>query len=618
MLKFRTTLTLLLACGACGALLWFLNRPAVRAAAAPRGREDRLFGVSLRDVDYLLVEREHVRVALQRGAADWSIVQPFVARADPLAVQRLLDRLERAPRRDTLPASELALRELRPDDFGLAVPLGRIVLSDPLRRAELLIGRQTPLRDGAYVCFAPSEDVQVTEAELLEALPESVNALRDRALHRADPRRITALALRRPGAAFVKLTRDEAGWQLVQPVAVPADGDAVKEMLDALATAQIARFVWPSAGTNAAPAGGSRRDEWLGFGFDGEEDGVQVQLWEGGDPVARRYRFGAPVADLPDHIHALTADGQAVVAVTGSVLRALTVPLDVLREKRLFAAASGDVQALDLHGYGQTLSLRRAAGKRWELTAPVVERADQARVAQVLDALLRLRATAFDDSAGAAAAVASNVALRVELTTDRNAWHLLLGAFGSDDTRVRLCFTNAPTVYWVPVTNLPALLNLRTDAAALRDRTVLAVAPDDLRHLSVRRAGGVVEAVTREADGGWHATDPVEALDRLALDAWLELLGHLEAQRVVSLQGVAAANYGLEPPFIEVTLDLNSDDALRRVLRVGGETPDGGRYAAIKGHDAVFVLPPEVLRILQQPLVRIPSPELPPGAPPPP
>ena len=49
-----------------------------------------------------------------------------------------------------------------------------------------------------------------------------------------------------------------------------------------------------------------------------------------------------------------------------------------------------------------------------------------------------------------------------------------------------------------------------------------------------------------------------------------------------------------------MTIDLADTDRLRRILIVGGKTPEGGRFAAIKGHDTIYVLGVDTCRQLEQ------------------
>lgn len=598
----RVTFGLLVACLGCGLLLWVLNRPAMQAAR-PQPMAGRLFGASLREVDHLQIERNGLSAELRREPDGWTLTRPLAGRADQTVVQRLLDACERAARHATIEADELALRELTLADFGLLNPQARLLVAGPRTRAELLLGHATANSNELFACFGQAGEVLVTDRGVLDALPSDAHALRDRAFYRGDPRRVVALALRRAGTGFVRLARESGGWRLTQPLAARADDGAVQAILESLAGARIARFVWPPAGSATNDSG--MRAEMLGFGLQGDESGVQIQVWEAGDPAGRLFRLGTPLSSLPDHVHALTPDGLAVVAVTGAVLRAAQTPLESLRDRRLFAAASGDVQALDARGPGLAVALRRTAAGDWELTAPMVDRADPPMVARLLDDLLHLRAESFEDDAGSLSPAATNAVLSVALTTARDAMRLVIEGMAGGG-QARLSFTNAPTRYLVATSQLERVLGLLRDPSALRDRTVLAIPADGLRRITVRRADGRTQSLDRDAANAWRPSVPGETLERAALDGWLALLARLRALRVETPRTAIATNdtYGLAAPCLEVTLDLAAEDALRRVLSVGGTAPDGGRYAMVKGHDAVFVLDPETVRRMLLPLVR--------------
>jgi hypothetical protein len=609
MLRPRTTVSLLVAVAVCGLLLWVLEQPAVRRGPLTAGRSGRLLPYGLQDVSFLLVEREGLRLELRREPGGWRIEQPFPVPADGVAVQRLLDLCEAAPCLETLTARDQTQRALGPADFGLAVPRARVVFGDAARRAEILFGAESPVAGQVYVCFSSSPDVFVTASSLLAGLPDAVESLRDRALFRGDAKRITGVSLRRAGQPFVALSRERGGWRIVKPCAARADDGAVGALLDAVCGAQVARFLWPSSDTNApAGPGAGWRAGLAAVGLDRDANPLQVQLREAADPVGTSLLFGEPVPSMPDHVHALDPDGRTVVAVTGSVRQALLVPLAALRDRRVFADAAGEPQSVDLQYGDRRIGVRRTAGTEWELSAPVRDRADAQAVTRLLGDLLRLRAEALvDNAAGEAVLLASNAVCSLDAKFGDESWRLYVFPPAEGTVLARLCLTNSTAMYLVPVTNLPDALRVPPDASAFRDRRVLAVAAADVRGIAVRGADGRVESVLRDTAAAPWRTAPDgsgTAADDAAIAVWLPLLSDLRAARVASLELPDPARCGLQPPWLEVTLDLASSDALRKVLAVGAPCEGGGRYAALRGHDVLFVLPAEALRVLDRPLVR--------------
>jgi hypothetical protein len=592
---------LLLATGACVLLLHLLGR---RAAGnlVPVGPSARLVAGGLADIDALIVERGGQRIELRRTGAAWDVSQPFSAGADPVAVMRLLDALERAPVRDRFSMDELGRRALNLGDLGLAPPAARIVMSTPNQRIELQFGACLPSGREVYVCSDQAgQAVLVTDRDVFAAVPESLDQMRERTLWRESQSRVTAIELRRPGMPFVKLLRDDDGWQMAQPFSARANPAAVGRALDALRAVRIESFVWPSGTNSADGVTGGIRTRLAYYGLDGDS-GVQVQLWESGNPVGVRLRFGRPVEGAPGCVYALTPGGASVVAVTNAVLTDLMASPAELRDKRLLPVAAAEMTRLTLQAADQTLTLIRATGGGWNLTTPVQGRADAAAADRLAAALADLRAERVLDADPAAVGAGVGPEYSVGVTAGVNDWRFTVTPSLAEAGCVNIVFTNAPAVFVVAATNLPAALAAPDGLLGLVDRTVLALPATTVRRLAVRR-GHENWSVQRAANGeGWEAADGREP-DAPAIAAWLELLAALRVDRIERLGAGARdpAAFGMREPWLEATVEVVSDDALRKVLLVGQLAGANGRFAMLRGHDVIFVLGQDALRVLERP-----------------
>ena len=608
--SYRTTLGLLVACIGCGMLLWVLNRSGPQTGGPAAGASGMLFPAPLREADYLVIERNGYRAELRLGADGWMLTQPLAAYASQTAVQRLLDKLERASLPARIEAHELELRELTLDDFGLLKPQARLVVAGPRARAELMLGDLTATGNELFAGFMHSDDVLLTDPALLAALPETPFELSDSSFFRGDRRRIGAIGLRRPGQPYLKMSRESGGWMISQPLAARADGDAVAALLDALEGTRIARFVWP-APDSPDDAGVNRRTQLARFGLAEEsEQGVQLQLWMTGDPVGRRIRLGTPVDSLPGHVHALAEDGPAVVAVTNTLHDMAQLPVVALRDKRLLVIAPDEIGTLTVQGIEPPLALRRAAEDAWELTSPVAAPAESALGALLLEALLALRATGFETEPANGAAAATAGAVQVDLAGGAKALRLVrAGGGGEAQPTVRISLTNETDAYLVPTSQWARVEALLHRPAAFRSRTLFELPAGSIRRIAVGRADGTQEVVEHEGNStaGWRPATPGRAINRPALDGWLQQLAHLRAARIVSLGTGSAAEPQIgafDTPYAEVTIDLTAEDRLRRVLIIGAPAPfGGGRLAMVKGHDTVFELETATCLQLEQPLL---------------
>ena len=608
--SFRTTAGMMMAVALCGLLLWLLHqwRPeGGREAAETAGL---LFPRGLDQVDALIVEQGASRMELQRQGAIWSQVSPFAAGVDARAVQRLLDALADMMVRERISLDELRRRNLQLKDFGLAPVQTRVIVRTAARRIELCFGRLTPDGREVYFYLDVAGQLLVAPRGVLEAIPASLESVRERSLLRDTGRAVTAVELRGAERSYIKLTHGGSDWQMVLPYAAAADAGRVEQILTTLRQARIEAFVWPSAVSNDLSTVGGMRARLALYGLDAD-NALQVQFWESGGPAGVRLRFGKAVEGQPGWVYALTVDEQSVVAVTNSVVAALQVQPADLRDGRLFRGKPDEIARVQLRFAEQLIECCRDENLRWALVSPQQDAADQEQVDRLLVGLMRLRAVrVVDPPAGSTWVPSTNPICVVELGRAAGELRFAVSA-GEVAGRMEVVFTNSPTRYVVDVSQLPPAVLTPKAAYGLRDRTVLAVATSAVRRIAVRR-GAESEAVERVADGaGWQAGVAGKAMTNVEAPAdWLRLLARLPAARIERLGTTGErelATYGLAAPLWEIEVDLLAEDALRKVLLVGASAGDGGRYAMLRGHEVVFVLGAETVRVLERKLLPTPG-----------
>ena len=597
-----------IAVAVCGLLLWTLEHWRSEGGSSSSGAAGLLFPRGLGDAESLIVEQGSFRMDLQRQGNHWRQVEPFAAELDPVAVRRALDALSDMTVRERISLDELRRRELQLKDFGLSPAQTRVIVRTASHRIELCFGNRTSDGGEVYFYLDAASQVLVAPRAVLDAVPVSLESVRERALLRESGRSATAIELRRAGMPYVKLAHVGNDWQMTQPYAGAADPGRIEQILSSLHQARIESFIWPSISNNDAQASGSLRSRLILYGLDAEA-AVQVQFWETGGPAGVRLRFGKAVEGSPGCVYALTVDEQSVVAVTNAVLPALLVTPSELRDHRLFRETPDEVTCVQLRFADQLIECRRD-GKRWSLVSPQQDAADQEQVGRLLVGLLRLRAQQIiDPPAGTLpeSATPTNSVCVVELSTTAQANRFAVAPAEAAGT-MDIVFTNAATRYVVAASNLPPAVLSLAAAFDLRDRVVLAVATSAVRRVTVHR-GTEMEAVERVPEGDlWQVpgNPSGKSVAPEALTAWLTLLSSLPAARIERL-GAAARDlesYGLAEPALEIDVDLLSADALRKVLLLGRSTADGGRYALLRGHDVIFVLGPATLRVIEGRLVQ--------------
>ena len=620
MANLKTTASLAAAVAVCGLLLWTMDRRHHDVGGLDAGGTvGRVFPRGLDDVDSIIVERGSFRTTLRQQGGRWQQIEPFAAEVDQTAVRKFFDALADAPLLERITLDELRRRELGLNDFGLAPAQTRVVVRTASRRIEVGFGRLTPGSNEVYCYLDTASQVLVTSRSVLDAIPVSAASLLERSLLRAGGPPVMALELRRAGMPYVKLVRIGGVWQMAQPVSAPADESVVDAMLAGLRKARIESFVWPPAGISEPLPGGLRSRLPL-YGLDAES-AVQVQLWDVGGPVGVRLRFGKPVEDHAGWVYALTADEQGVVAVTNAVLSALMATPADLRDRRIFPSFSEEIVRFNLRFAEQLVECRSDRKQNWTMVSPVQDAADQEQVTRFLRGLLRLRAERVMENPPASSAsitmeqgAPTNVVCVVELASTSRVSRLAIAPSATPGC-MEITFTNLPVRYVVATSNLPPVVLSPVAAYSLHEHMVLALATSTVRRVCVQR-GNEVEEIERVPEGeAWQVTGAPagKTVTTESLSAWMALLLGLPSARIEQL-GFSEhdnATFGFDNPWMQIRLDVLSADAVRKIVIVGRTSPDGGRYAMLRGHEAIFVLGPETLRVLGLKLVQtvsIPAP----------
>ncbi len=606
----RVILFLLAGICVCALLLWAAQR---RARFFPSESKVRatLLTHPLDSLESVVVERGDVRVELRRRAGRWDMHAPFPSRADQGAVARLIDTFENARVSDAISSQELRRRELSLKELGLSSALASVVFCGPQWQTVVRVGSPTPLGQEVYVRVDDLDQVLVASADLGAVLPRSADDLRSRKLVHGDRASVRTLELRSPGRPFIKLSKETGTWRLVQPAAAPASDARVEAVLDALLGARVARFVWPTAATamsvSDADSALKSRMELYGLGSDAA---LQVSLQEGGSSVSARLLFGRPLDDSDALRYALLQGGDTVVAVSNDVVNALSLKPSDLRDTRLFFDRPDSVRRLEVR-FGDVLFALAQTNDVWRLQAPVEDRADQRAVRETVERLLRVNADSVTEDAQETQRLSAETAppiSYVELVAEQSAYRFTIAPDDVEGTSYRVTFTNTPAVFHVASSNVPPALVSLIGLLGLHDKAVLELSADSVRRITVKRqGGGAGETVRRDAGSlVWRLGEGMTghvASERLG--AWLACATALKADRIEKL-GVALDDldaYGLRSAWLEVSLDVDATDALRKTLLVGKEAGFGKRYAMLRGLDVVFVLDAESLRVLSSRLV---------------
>lgn len=545
-----------------GGLLVFTETRARRTVPVPHASV--LCAVNPAAIDACSIKeggKEAVRVV--RGAdGAWRIKRPFEIIADESAVMRLIDVLTLVQVEDMRSDGELLEMGETLDDFGIGQSSLTVVLGAGVRQFAVVFGRMSPSGGEIYAHVEESRRVYTLQAAAFGRIPRTVDEFRTHGVMECPRDEIAGLDIRVPDKPAMRLERNGGTWSILSPATAPADGAAVGALVDRIVSAKVAEFEIPSASHPAMPSGGLRADDLVPYGLDA---GLSVTVrGEGG--LSEQIVFGRQAGT--NLVWALVRNGTSVVKLDADLAERCRAGVESLRDTRVFPLADGEtLKSVSVVAGPAVYVLAQVTNEQWRIEAPVIAPADQAKAAAFVERLLRLRQ---DD---------------------------VSGEKQSGEDRVLVSLSTS-------VTNRPGLsvqASLFGGKAAfndLRSKTLLKIDPATVRRLSVRTDSGVETVLQWNSDRkawglvrGKDATD-TKRINDVAVKGLISALARVEAMSVETLAASAddMRRCGLDKPAFTIAVDVDTADAVRQNVLLGGSAPGGGRYATVGGADAVFVL----------------------------
>jgi hypothetical protein len=575
-MSFRLTGLLALVAAALALLIAFADRDdeAVRARLE---QTRRAFRFDPARVDGLIIETDGPAIECRHDGRRWRLVQPLAARADPLAIARLLAALQELPRGDVLLPPRRSGNPYAP--YGLDAPRAAIVLLSGAATNRILIGRRTPLGDGVYVRQSEQAGLVRLDPALLDLLPTGADALRDRALLAGTPAAIDRLDVRGP-AGYLQLARAEHnGWRLYQPFAARADSASVAALVEKLLACSVVQFVQDGVG-DLAP-----------YGLDSQSAVAAVLNTDAGDG-SQVLVLGDPLPNDPALVYARLQAENSIYAVPRDVRQALLVAPDDLRDRRLPGLAPDDLRGFRVAAGETVLDFRQDADDVWRIAAPIRAPADADAVRELLRAWADVRLVAFENAATTAPPTVWSREFRLTPRQDRAPDIVLRVAPQPDDANA--CRVAIEGEASVAVAAPAHLLEFPLDPRPYRTRDVLELAPADVDRIRIAAGEATLQIDRDPSTGQWVPAAPW-------IDGLLAALAPLRAETILP----AAAELppaAFAKPHLVLTVRLRGASGIAATLTVGAETePGGARLATLRGRDFVFTLPAWTVATLTPP-----------------
>lgn len=548
-------------------LVWFFERKA--KIEAQEGTQTVLCSLPLVDVESVDIMREGTLLAsLSRTPTEtWELKKPFHAEAETQPVSRLLDAMTLTPLEDRRSETEIAALGAQLADFGLERPRWSVLLRTRGREERISFGASSASGREVYACSDHVRTVFMVPSSVLDVFPANADDLRQRTVLPFRSEEVSGVDFRIPDAPFLKLVRQAGGWRQTSPTEAPAESPTVDSLVSALLDARIAGFVIPSAEhPQANEEGIISKDTLATYGLAaGAGLAVTVRSEAG---LTEQIVFGGVAGS--NLVYALVRNGAAVVTMDAALAERCRVGDATFRDMRVFPLVeTARVKSISITEGALVYVLAQGRNGVWRLESPVVAPTDPVQALAVVEKVLRLKQNDLAADSGDAKTAGR---VRVTVSTGDS---VLPGVW-------------VPKAYFGPAVAW-------TD---LRSKTMLELDAGTVRRLTMHAADGDEVVVVRDAEkGGWKLDGTAgSAVGRLVDEAAIKkLLAALARVDATSVETVSATpddftRCGLVKPSFTLAIDVDSADAVRRNLLLGGAASGGGRYATVGGVDAIFVV----------------------------
>jgi hypothetical protein len=412
-------------------------------------------------------------------------------------------------------------------------------------------------------------------------------------------------------------------------------------MLDLLFGLKVEQFVWDppvtgaGQGASAVPTAAVRGGEVKPYNLTPEEAAARITVWVNGGEVSKELILGKQVPDKEGEVYAKRRDFASVFTVNKAILDVFSAGINELRDRRLFSIRPEEAHYVCFQEGDKKLVMSRKPDTGWALAEPVQWRADGGVVEEILRhvAALEIRTFADGTQTNLAELGLNPPARAIQILREApqaappeagtppekppangavraaRANCLLLGGFREGRDSVFATFEGQPvkfgdgaSVFTVSAALIKPLVEGMTDPLMVRDRTVLAIRPENVKRIG-RTAQGAEQAIERGEEGEWVSVVPEgQAVSKAVIDDMLAAVSNLRALRFRSGEVKDPAKLGLDRSGVTLTFGLSGKEGLQKTLILGFRAETGGIYASIQGQDVVFVLDDATVRRLTRAL----------------
>jgi Domain of unknown function (DUF4340) len=220
-----------------GVLYWSNHRkPVENAVKVSADTPPKILTLSQDDITKVDIKKKSGDevVLAKNDAGKWQLVGPKPLRADQNEVSSMLSTLSSL-------SSERLIEEKAGNlaDYGLAQPAAELIITEKDNKSQkLLIGDDTPAKNGVYVALAGDPRVFTLANYAKTSLDKSAKDLRDKRLLIFEQDKLSRVELTAK-KQDIEFGRNKDQWQIVKPKPFRADDSKVEDLIRKLGDAKM-------------------------------------------------------------------------------------------------------------------------------------------------------------------------------------------------------------------------------------------------------------------------------------------------------------------------------------------------------------------------------------------
>lgn len=385
----------------------------------------------------------------------------------------------------------------------------------------------------------------------------------------ADIESITVQHLGGTNSSPIQMNRTGDGWQIVQPIATPADSSSVQGIADGLAEA---------SSSQSEP---NTSDRLKAYGLDPGSVSIAFSLKNG-----TKHTVVLGNKDFTgDSVYALIDSQPKVTLLPNSLLTSADKTTDDLRDKTVLHVDTDQVASAELKSPSGDITLNKTS-KGWNMTKPDTAAADSDAVSSILTGVSTGKfasvASETPDNLGKYGLASPSVTLTVTNDIGKSST-LIVGAKKGDDYYAR--DTSRPAIFEI---NADLYKKLTQTPGELLDKEPLHVDESDINEIQIQDSNGQIVA-DRKSSGSeeWVMSSPAAQKGKSA-STWkvFSVLSELRADDVIEKPGADVLAQLAKPAYQLTLVDTKGN---KRTLKVSNASGDS-IYAQSSDGPAVFKL----------------------------